>query len=131
MVVLLGILGLLSTGIGPAGLAPAIWILLGALPFLQLRECIRRLAIAHLEMTTATAIDVSVAILQISGLLALAYFQQLTVTLAYVVMGIACAVACIGWIWPGAIRFDLPGREPSRIGGITGVSLDGRWRATL
>ncbi len=97
LVVLLGLLGAISLGIGPAGLAPAIWVLLGALPFLLLREFVRRLVIAHLQMTAAIAIDAGVAVLQLSSLLALAYFHRLTVTTAYGTMGAACAVACCGW----------------------------------
>ena len=113
LVVLGGILGLLSIGVGPVGLAPVVWVLLGALPFLQLREFIRRLAIAHLQMATATMIDVGVAVFQLGGLLVLAYFQLLTVVWAYGMMGAACAIACGGWFlanrrplqfnWSGAV----------------------------
>ena len=59
------------------------------------------------------AIDVSVAIFQIGGLLLLWYFNRLTVPYAYGVMGAACALACCGWFfgsrqplrfaWPAAI----------------------------
>ena len=97
LVVLLGILGLVSIGIGPPGLAPVMWVLLGALPLLLLREFIRRMAAAHLQMGTAIAIDTGVALFQIGSLLLLAYFQRLTVSLAYGTMGAACAVACCGW----------------------------------
>jgi len=113
LVILLGILGLLSIGIGPPGLAPAVWVLMGALPFLQLREFIRRLAIAHLQMGTAIAIDVCVALFQLGTLGALFYFELLSVPLAYGVMGAACAIACCGWLfakrrplqfaWAGAV----------------------------
>jgi O-antigen/teichoic acid export membrane protein len=94
---LLGALGLTAIGIGPAALEPALWALLGALPFLLLREVIRRLSMAHLHMTTAIAVDAVVAVLQIGGLVALAYFQRLTVPMAYGIMGAACAAACCGW----------------------------------
>ncbi|HZZ30150.1 MAG TPA: lipopolysaccharide biosynthesis protein [Pirellulales bacterium] len=97
VVALFGFLGILALGLGPASLAPAIWVLLGALPFLQLREFLRRLAIAHLQLTTAVVIDVAVSLLQLGGLLTLAYFHQLTVPRAYGVMGIACAIAGLGW----------------------------------
>jgi O-antigen/teichoic acid export membrane protein len=107
VMVLLGFIGLLSIGIGPVNLAPAVWVLLGALPFLQLREFLRRIAIAHLKLTTALAIDLGVAIFQIGGLLSLAYFHQLTVPLAYGVMGTACAIAGYGWFVskPQPLRF--------------------------
>jgi len=64
-------------------------------------------------MGTAIAIDVCVAVFQIGSLLALAYFQLLSVTLAYGMMGIACTIACGGWFlakdrplqfaWAGAV----------------------------
>ncbi len=99
LVALLGMLGLLLCGLGPAGLAPAVAVLLGALPFLLMREFIRRLAVAHLRMSAAIVIDVSVALLQIGGLAALAYFHDLTIARAYLVMGVACATACGGWFF--------------------------------
>lgn len=114
VVALLGLLGMLSLGIGPAALAPAIWILLGVLPLLQLREFIRRLTIAHLNIASATAIDILVSALQLAGLVALAWFGSLTVTTAYLTMGGACALACVCWFvgskqrwrfsWPAALR---------------------------
>ena len=97
LLMLLGLLGMLSIGIGPTGLAPVAWILMGALPLLLLREFIRRFTVAHLEMVAAIAIDASVAAIQLGGLLALAYYHKLTVTSAYITMGAACAIACAGW----------------------------------
>jgi O-antigen/teichoic acid export membrane protein len=43
------------------------------------------------------AIDGSVAVLQVGGLVLLGLSGGLSVTAAYAVMGAACAVACIGW----------------------------------
>ncbi len=117
LVVLAGLLGMLSMGIGPAGLAPVVWVLLGALPFLLLREFVRRFVIAHLQMTAAVAIDVGVAVLQLSSLLALAYFHRLTVVSAYATMAAACAVACCGWF--------LAKRQPLRFA-WSGTVID--WR---
>jgi O-antigen/teichoic acid export membrane protein len=97
LALLLGLLVALSFGIGPAGLAPVVWVLLGALPLLLLREFVRRLAIAHLQIAAAVAIDAGVALFQLSSLLLLAYFHKLTVMSAYAAMGAACAVACGCW----------------------------------
>jgi O-antigen/teichoic acid export membrane protein len=111
LVALLGLLGLLSLGIGPVGFAPAVWALLGALPLVQLREFIRRLSIAHLRMFAAIAIDIGVALVQIGGLLLLVYFQQLTVGLAYAMMGAACLVACSGWFLAKRRPFQIAWSE--------------------
>lgn len=108
--VLLGLLAMLSLGIGPAGLAPAAWVLLGTLPLLLLREFIRRMTIAHLQMGVAIALDAGIAVLQIGSLLALAYFGRLSVATTYGAMGLACAVACGGWFigkrWPMHITWS-------------------------
>ena len=98
LAVLLGLAGVLSTGIGPAGLASVVWVLLGAVPFLLLREYIRRFSFAHLRPPVAVAIDASVAVLQLASLALLANFDRLSVVTAFAVMGGACAVASAGWL---------------------------------
>ncbi len=95
---LLGLAGLLSTGIGPAGLASVVWVLLGAVPFLLLREYIRHFSFAHLRLPVAIAIDATVAALQLGSLALLAYFGSLSVVTVFAVMGGACAVASVGWL---------------------------------
>jgi len=94
---LLGLAGVLSLGGGPSGLAPVAWVLLGCTPLLLLREYIRSFAFAHLQLGTALALDISVAVLQLGSLVLLACFGMLTVPTAYFVMGAACAIACLGW----------------------------------
>ena len=97
MACLLGLAGVLSPGAGPTGLAPAAWVLVGAIPLLLLRERIRQLAFSHLRLATAIAIDSGVAILQLSSLLLLAYARVLTAGAVYGVMGAACALPCLAW----------------------------------
>jgi O-antigen/teichoic acid export membrane protein len=86
-----------------------LWVLLGALPFLLLREFIRRLSMAHLQMGVAIAIDGVVATLQLGTLLLLASTGRLTTASVYATMGAACAVASIGWFLarPRPMRFSL------------------------
>jgi len=98
MAFLLGLACVLSTGIGPAGLASVIWILLGVVPFLLLREYTRRFSFAHLRLPAAIAIDATVAALQLGSLALLAYFGRLSVVTAFAVMGGACAVASVWWL---------------------------------
>ena len=95
----LGLDVLLSAGVGPAGVRPAAWVLLGVIPFLLLREYARRLTFAHLALTAAVAIDVLVAALQLGTLLVLRRFGLLSAAAAYGAMGAACAVACLYWWW--------------------------------
>lgn len=93
----LGLNVLLSLGLGPAGLRPAAWVLLGVIPFVLLREYARRFTFAHLALTTAIALDVVVAVLQLGMLLALRRLGLLSAAAAYGAMGAACAVACLCW----------------------------------
>jgi O-antigen/teichoic acid export membrane protein len=88
----------LSFGIGPAGVRPAAWVLLGVIPFLLLREYARRFTLAHLALATAIAIDVVVAVLQIGSLLVLRQLGWLSAAAVYGAMGAACAMACLCWL---------------------------------
>lgn len=97
MACFLGLAALLATGTGPAGVGPAAWVLLGAIPFLLLREYARRFAFAHLALATAITIDVVVAVLQLGGLFLLHRFQILSAATVYAAMGAACAVASLCW----------------------------------
>ena len=87
----------LALGYGPESLRPAAWVLLGAIPFILLRDYARRFMFAHLAMATAVTIDIIVAVLQIGTLLALVRFGWLSAAAAYGAMGWACAVACACW----------------------------------
>jgi O-antigen/teichoic acid export membrane protein len=94
---ILGLDMLLSAGIGSVGVRSAAWVLLGAIPFLLLREYARRLTFAHLALRSAVAIDVLVAVIQLGCLLALQRLGCLSAASAYGAMGAACAVACLYW----------------------------------
>lgn len=89
--------GLVGAGYGPAGFAPVAWVLIAAAPLILLRESLRHLAFGRLSLKTAIGIDVAVAVLQLAGLVGLAWAGELTVGRAYLVMGTACGVAAVGW----------------------------------
>lgn len=86
-----------SAGYGPAGLRSASLVLLGVIPFILLREYARRFAIAHLAMTVAVMVDVVVSVLQITTLLVLRHFGELSAASVYATMGGACAIAAVCW----------------------------------
>jgi len=97
---LLGLLGmavLIWLGLGPASLAPAVWVLLGAAPLMLMREFIRQFAFAHLRVGAAVAIDAVVAVLQLGSLLLLGWLGALSIVTVYLAIGGASAVACAGW----------------------------------
>ncbi|MBI2824603.1 MAG: lipopolysaccharide biosynthesis protein [Planctomycetia bacterium] len=96
IVVLLAVIAALSLA-GSADIVPGLWALVGAGPLLLLREGIRRFAFANLQLVSAIAVDASVALAQLSGLLLLAHFDRLSVFTIYAMMGGACAIASLGW----------------------------------
>jgi O-antigen/teichoic acid export membrane protein len=93
--VVLGVLAPL--GVLPGGLQAAIWLLLGAAPLLLMRDYIRQLLFAHLEMRAAVALDVSVAILQLAGLSALASSGALSLTTTLGVLAAAAGIPAAWW----------------------------------
>ncbi len=98
MVALLAAIGLLSIG-GTSAIAPQLWVLLAAGPFMLLREWIRRFAFSHLEIVQALVVDGTAAALQLAGLLWLVRSGSLTVFGIFSVMGGACLFASLGWYW--------------------------------
>ena len=91
---------------GKSALVLAALPLVGMLPFLQLREFVRRLMLARVRLGAAVGIDTGVAVLQVGGLVYLAYVHRVSVMTAYAVMAVACALVCGAWL--------LVAREPVR-----------------
>jgi O-antigen/teichoic acid export membrane protein len=96
----LGLLVFAIRGSGMTGLRETLWVLAGAAPFMLLREYLRQTSFAHLRLNAALILDASVSVLQVGGLLVLARFQLLTASTAFIVMGLSCALVCVGWL-PG------------------------------
>jgi O-antigen/teichoic acid export membrane protein len=84
--------GALASGVGPEGLPGVLLALLFALPFILLKELIRRLCFADLNHRTALLLDAVAALLQIGGLLLLAASGVLSPAFAFVTWGAACMV---------------------------------------
>jgi O-antigen/teichoic acid export membrane protein len=110
MLCFLGLAVVLALGFGPAQLQPAVWVLLGVIPFVLLREYARRFTLAHLALGIAITIDGVVALLQIGTLLVLRQFDLLSAAAVYASFGAACAVASVCW-W-------LLDAQPMRFSGV-------------
>lgn len=82
---------------------PALWLLAGAGPFVLLREWIRRYSYAHLQIVSALAVDMSVGVIQLTGLLCLWHWRLLSLSTIFITIGLGCALACGGWF-----LFDKP-----------------------
>jgi O-antigen/teichoic acid export membrane protein len=90
------------TGLGPHGLESVIWVLVVVIFFITLREYIRRIFFVRLRMLTALGFDSLTAILQISGLLLVAFLGELTAARAFGVFGLGCALTAGFWFfWAG------------------------------
>ncbi|MDX1944668.1 MAG: lipopolysaccharide biosynthesis protein [Pirellulaceae bacterium] len=82
----------------PAGLDGAAGILIGSLPLLLLRDFIRQMSFADLNMRAAIALDVTVATLQLGGIAMLASRGWLTVGLTFGILALSCAVPVAVWL---------------------------------
>jgi O-antigen/teichoic acid export membrane protein len=99
---LLVLAGVISAGVGPPSFRPVAWVLAGVMPLLLLREFVRRFAFAHFRVRAAIAFDLAVSVMQLSGLLLLAWFHRLSIPAVYLVIGGSCGVACAAWFVAGA-----------------------------
>ena len=90
---------ILAAGIGPAGLGRVAGVLAMAITALLLKDYARRICFAKFWGVPALAVDTTVAILQIGGLLLLASRGVLSANSAYSVMGVVCAAASVGWLF--------------------------------
>jgi O-antigen/teichoic acid export membrane protein len=68
------------------------------LVFIMARNYVRRLCFAALRMKSALMIDGAVGVVQVGGLLLLAWTGRLTADRAYWIMGAACGIATLVWL---------------------------------
>ena len=107
MLFLIGAICVMSIAGGPANIIAGMWVLLGVGPLLLLRGAIRGFAFARLHVGTAIALDATVSLLQLGGLLSLWYVGHVSISRVFAVMGGACLVASLGWFFlaPRSARF--------------------------
>lgn len=88
-------------GIGPKGLARVIGALSSVIALIMLREFVRRICFAQLKLKAAFVLDTCVGAAQIAGLLVIARLGWLSANSAYWLIGAACGVGVISWLWAG------------------------------
>jgi len=88
-----------TIGVGPRGLGPVLWALVAVIGLIMLREFARRACFARLKLKTAFLFDTCIAVGQIGGLLLLTRFGLLSASRAYWVIGSACGIAVLWWLW--------------------------------
>lgn len=94
-----------TLGVAPRELVSSAAVLIVFGPGLLLKEYLRQLSFAHMRVATAVQLDVTVALLQVVGLLLVAMAGILSAASAYVMIGLACIVACIAWFAGDHIPF--------------------------
>lgn len=106
-VAIVALLGLNAVGIGPTDLTPSLWVLLFASPFCLLHTFLRNFSFAAFQFRVAVAMDVSVAIVQLTTLVVLVRLDMLTVPWLFVAMGVSSLIACVGWfvVRPEPLRY--------------------------
>jgi O-antigen/teichoic acid export membrane protein len=119
---LLLLLPVAMAGMVLAAVSSALWLpqleltgVLGVLaamvPFLLLREFVRRLAFAHLRMDVALGIDTLTTSGQLVLILLLAWRGWLTPASAYLALGASCALAAGGYLAARWSQFEIRWRQ--------------------
>lgn len=91
----------------PAGMKPSLMLLLCAAPLLWMREFVRQLSFAQLDVRAAIVTDATICVAQLGMLAYLAWLGDLTVVSTLGVMGICCGLASVSWLASGRHRFEL------------------------
>jgi O-antigen/teichoic acid export membrane protein len=107
IVAVVGLAIIAFAGWSPAGVRSSMFLLLCAAPLLWMREYVRQLSFAHLDVKAALVTDFTIAVTQQGGLAYLAGSGQLNVYTTLAVMGICCGLASVAWLASGRQRFDL------------------------
>jgi O-antigen/teichoic acid export membrane protein len=86
-------------GVGPAGLEPVLWALVAVVSMIMLREFVRRICFSGLKLKAVFIFDTCIGLAQIAGLLLLAKFGLVSAARAYWLIGSACGIAVLWWLW--------------------------------
>ena len=97
----------LSSEAAVSGLGTVTWVLAVVTPFALFREFGRRFAFAHLRIGAALVLDLSVAVLQLAGLICLAASGELSAATAYAAVGLACALTGAVWLYRARASFVI------------------------
>ncbi len=88
----------LTLGMGPAELAPVMWALAGVAIFLLLRDYVRQILFANLQVKAAVVLDACASAVQLAGLGCMAFYGRLSAAAACWIVGGASGVVTFGWL---------------------------------
>jgi O-antigen/teichoic acid export membrane protein len=116
LIVLALIAGAASFGPASAATTGVLWALAAALPAYLFRELARRVLLAELRVVAVTVFDVSVAALQVGGLVALHQAGRLSAASALLVLGAAGVLPSAIWFARSRAQFDPEWSRLARAG---------------
>jgi O-antigen/teichoic acid export membrane protein len=107
-------------------LKATLWILTAIAPWVLLREFARTYSFAHLNVTQALIVDASVAAIQLTALGWLGWTGRMSAANACMVLGGACAVTGIVWLYTARAQFVI--RAPRQVWEVARQSWGlGKW----
>ena len=98
-------------GLTPTAFRAVMPALLFAGPMVLIREYCRQHSFARLQFDVAVVTDLSVLAIQLVGLYWVATASELTVSLAFWIIGAACGIACFTWWSASRPRFRVEPRQ--------------------
>lgn len=94
-------------GVGPRSMESVLWALAAVASLIMLREFVRRICFARLKLKAVLLFDFCIGVGQIGGLLLLARAGMLSASRAYWLIGAACGVAVLWWLWSDRKLYQL------------------------
>jgi O-antigen/teichoic acid export membrane protein len=100
-----GLILSLSTSYGD--LTTIVWLLAIVIMFILLKEYVRGICFAGLQMKTVLLLDIFGTAIQISFMTILAYFNLLSAYTAYLLIGVVSGIIALGWLTSHKLSFSM------------------------
>ena len=91
-------LGAVYAGAAPQGFARVLEVLAAVIVLIMMKDFIRQMCFASLNVKAAFLLDALTALIQVSCLSVLAYRRALSADRTFLVIGIACGLTAAGWV---------------------------------
>jgi O-antigen/teichoic acid export membrane protein len=92
-------LGAVYAGMAPQGFTRVLEVLAAVIVFIMLKDFIRQMCFASLNVKAALFVDSMAALIQIGCLTLLAYSGALSADRTFLVVGISCGLTSAGWLF--------------------------------
>jgi O-antigen/teichoic acid export membrane protein len=125
LVTVAGLIVMLLAGLAPRGAEAAFWFLVAAAPLLLMREFIRHVSFAHLNLNGAIALNIATSFIQLVALSTLAWTDRLSVSTTIAVLAISTGVPAI--VWLAMKRQPMVGRLRAAVRDLTYNWPFARW----